>query len=360
MDILFLGPSCDAASPEAGSASRQLVHALKRRGHAVLLLERAMPGTRAWGMALPVAPYLDLADLDARFRSRVERADLVLVDAHVSELATTAGWVADTARGLTVFWDHDTPRTRARHASRREAPGALTPQLLEGFRLYLCSSGGPVPRQLEREWGVTRARAFPPGVDAERFTPGGGGARWDLGHLGPPPAERRALLRLLMLEAARGWPEGRFVLAGMLSLVDGAWPANMALCPSPTAWRQAAFLDAQRFTLALSRADHTPEAGLFEAAARGAALICDPWPGLEDLFSLGEEVVLARTARDVLRHLREMPEAERRRLGTRARARVLAEHTVAHRAALLERYANEAERGTCLGAPLAVSVRSPS
>jgi len=41
----------------------------------------------------------------------------------------------------------------------------------------------------------------------------------------------------------------------------------------------------------------------------------------------------------VLQYLRDIPEEERRALGERARARVLREHTAAHRAEELEGYA---------------------
>ncbi|NRD64727.1 glycosyltransferase [Corallococcus exiguus] len=351
MDIVFLGPVCRAtAESQAATAPRQLAQALRRRGHAVLFLERTAPGASGEEDSA-VAPYVDLADLHARFHSQVRRADLVLVDADVPQVADVSRWTANTARGLTVFWDRDTPRTLARHALR-EDPACMTPDLFTGYRLYLCSSGGPVPRQLEREWGVARARVFLPGADAEHFAPGSGRTRWDLGYAGPSSPERRGLLKQWLLGAARGWSEGRFVLAGTLSAVDDAWPANVARHAAPSLQEHAGFIGAQRFTLVLSQAEHTPGANLFEVAACGAAIICDPWPGLEDVFSLGEEVMVARTEQDVLRYLLAMPEADRRQLGMRARARVLAEHTVAHRALQLEQYASEAERGAAWMAPV--------
>ncbi|MCY1033502.1 glycosyltransferase [Corallococcus sp. BB11-1] len=352
MDIVFLGPPCEAFADGArGSPTRQLAQALRRRGHPVLLLEQALSGS-SWLEGEPArAPYLDVADLHARFRSRVRRADLVLVDADVPRGAEVGRWAQDTARGLTVCWDRDTPRT-LRHARSREDAARMTPELLAGYPLLLCSSGGPVPERLEREWGVARARVFPPGVPQEHFAPRAREPRWDLGHLGPSSAERRTLLGRLLLDAARDWPEGRFVLAGGMSVVDAAWPANVTRQAAPPSREHPDFHAAQRFTLALSRAEHTPGPHLFEAAACGAALVCEPWPGLEDLFSLGEEVLVARTAKDVLLYLREMPEADRLQLGARARERVLAEHTVDQRALALERYADEAVRGASVGAPV--------
>ncbi|RYZ34599.1 MAG: glycosyltransferase [Myxococcaceae bacterium] len=350
MDIVFLGPPCEASAEGArGTASRLLTQALRHRGHTVLLLEQALSGAAWLEGEASRTPYLNVADLHARFRSRVRRADLVLVDADVPRVSEVGRWVTDTARGLTVCWDRDTPRTlRQRHP---EDAARMTPEQLAAYQLCLCSCGGPVPGRLEREWGVARARTFLPGVDPEHFAPRAQATRWDLGHLGPASSERRALLGPLLFEAARDGSEGRFVLAGGMSVMDAAWPSNVTRQAAPAAREHPDFHAAQRFTLALSRAEHTPGAHLFEAAACGAALICDPWPGLEDVFSLGEEVVVARTAKDVLLYLREMPEADRLQLGARARERVLAEHTVAHRALMLEQYAHEAVRGAPVQAP---------
>jgi len=77
----------------------------------------------------------------------------------------------------------------------------------------------------------------------------------------------------------------------------------------------------------------SPSVRIFEAAACGTPIISDYWVGLETFFALGEEILTARTSAEALQYLRDVPEAERRALGLRARKRVLAHHTAAHRAA---------------------------
>jgi spore maturation protein CgeB len=93
------------------------------------------------------------------------------------------------------------------------------------------------------------------------------------------------------------------------------------------------------------RAGYSPSVRLFEAAACGTPVISDHWEGLETFFGIGREILVARTAEDTLSFLREMSDEERRRIGERARARVLAEHTAAHRAAELEGYVTELSSG---------------
>ncbi|HSF38276.1 MAG TPA: glycosyltransferase, partial [Thermoanaerobaculia bacterium] len=86
-------------------------------------------------------------------------------------------------------------------------------------------------------------------------------------------------------------------------------------------------------------AGFSPSVRLFEAAACATPIISDEWPGLGTFFKIGEEILTAKTAGEVLQYLRDIPETERRDLGQRARDRVLAEHTAAHRAEELEGYA---------------------
>jgi spore maturation protein CgeB len=106
----------------------------------------------------------------------------------------------------------------------------------------------------------------------------------------------------------------------------------------------AAFYCAQRFTLNVTReherqAGWSPSARLFEAAACGVPTISDHWPGVEQFFEPGREILLASSCDDVLALLCGLPETERRQIAERARERVLRQHTAAHRAATLEREA---------------------
>ena len=106
-----------------------------------------------------------------------------------------------------------------------------------------------------------------------------------------------------------------------------------------------AFYNAQRFTLNVTRADmiaagFSPSVRLFEAAACGTPIVTDYWDGLDTVFALGAEILVARSAADVLGYLRDLSAGERRAIGDAGRRRVLAAHTAAHRAAELEAYAH--------------------
>jgi spore maturation protein CgeB len=121
------------------------------------------------------------------------------------------------------------------------------------------------------------------------------------------------------------------------------WPANVTRREHLPPAEHRRFYASQRFTLNLTRSDmkrwgYSPSVRLFEAAACGTPIISDSWPGLEVLFEIGTEVLVAGSADDVGSYLRGIPESERIALGVRAQNKVLAAHTAAHRAAELEAY----------------------
>ena len=88
----------------------------------------------------------------------------------------------------------------------------------------------------------------------------------------------------------------------------------------------------------------SPSVRLFEAAACGVPIVSDVWEGIERFFVPQEEILLAENTEDVLVHLDSLDDEQRRLLGQRARARVLREHTAAHRAVSLEALVQETRR----------------
>jgi spore maturation protein CgeB len=159
--------------------------------------------------------------------------------------------------------------------------------------------------------------------------------------------DRQPKLETLLCAPARAYPRGRFVVAGPQYPAAIDWPANVERIEHLAPGEHRAFYNAQRWTLNVTRAamvrtGWSPSVRLFEAAACGVPIISDAWDGLETIFTLGEEILVARSADECAAILRETPDRARRQIGARARARVLAEHTAARRALELEDYVAEA------------------
>jgi len=127
------------------------------------------------------------------------------------------------------------------------------------------------------------------------------------------------------------------------------WPRNVERIDHLPPCEHRPFYNAQRVTLNLTRgemkaAGYSPSVRLFEAAACGAAILSDYWQGLENLFEIGREILVASCPGEILRLLRETAPEEIAQLGARVRDRVQAEHTASHRASELEGYFQEAVR----------------
>src|SRR5574341_23028 len=351
LDIAIVGLSITSSwGNRHATTYRGLVRALEERGHAVLFLERAVPCGAA-ERDLPTPPYgrtelyTSLEDLPDRFSAAVQHADVVMVGSYVPEGVAVGNWVTQTATGVTTFYDLDTPVTLAKLC--RGDHEYLSPGLIPRYSLYLSYTGGPILKHLERGYGAAMARPLYCSVDPQCYYPEAGDLRYDLGYMGTYSADRQAALDSLLLAPAQHWPEGRFVVAGPHYPASIQWPDNVARLGHvpPTAHRD--FYNAQRFTLNLTRvemrqAGFAPSVRLFEAAACATPILSDYWPGLETFFTLGIELLVSRSSAETLRYLREFSPEARWALGTRARERVLAEHTAAHRAETLEEYVLEA------------------
>jgi spore maturation protein CgeB len=347
LDIVFLGLTITSSWGNGHATTyRSLVRELARRGHRVLFLERDQPWY-ADNRDLPCPPwgrteiYRSLKDLRDRFELEVRRAGLVVVGSYVPQGVEVGEWVVERASGLKAFYDIDTPATLALLA-RGDCP-YLSSDLVRRYDLYLSFTGGPILRRIVRELGAKRARPLYCSVDADLYRPLAREARWDLGYLGTYSEDRQPVVDRLLIEPARRWREGRFVVAGPQYPCHIRWPLNVARVQHLAPPQHVPFYNAQRFALNATRrhmalAGWSPSVRLFEAAACATPVISDPWQGLDRFFEPGQEILVARTSEEVLGLVRETREPERRRLGEAARARVLREHTAAHRARTLEEY----------------------
>ncbi|HEX3952826.1 MAG TPA: glycosyltransferase [Stellaceae bacterium] len=356
--IVILGLSITSSWGNGHATTyRGLVRALCRRGHEVLFLERETPWYRAH-RDLPQPPfgttalYDSHAELHERWRGAVREADLVIVGSYVPEGIAVAQWAQRSARGLVAFYDIDTPVTLAALAAG--TCEYLDAELIPGFDLYLSFTGGPTLRRIEAEYGALAARALYCSVDPDCHRPQAVAPAWDIGYLGTYSADRQATLDRLLCQPAQRWPQGRFAVAGSLYPADAVWPANVERIEHIDPTGHAAFYGKQRFTLNVTRADMiscgwSPSVRLFEAAACGVPIVSDWWPGLDEFFHPGEDILIARTTEAMLEYLRDLPDGERLLLASNARHRVFAAHTAEHRAAELEAYVAEARvrrRGT--------------
>jgi spore maturation protein CgeB len=329
---------------------RALLRALAARGHRITFLERDAPWYRAH-RDLPAASYCsihlyrDLTELKRRFATCVAEADVVILGSFVPHGVAVARWLQAIARGVTAFYDIDTPVTLARLA--RGDHEYLSPDVIPHFDLYLSFAGGPSLTRLERRFGAKRARALYCAVDPEVYRPLALPERFDLGYLGTYSADRQPAVERLLIEPARTLPEQAFVIAGPQYPAGLAWPANVARLDHVSPDRHPEFYNRLRFALNVTRADMveagwSPSVRMFEAAACGIPIISDHWPGLDEFLVPGREILTAHSTAEVVRHLSTLGTEGRAKIAAAARARVLKAHTAACRAREFESHLAEA------------------
>ena len=325
---------------------RALLAAFAARGHEVLFLEREVPWYAGAHRDLIDPPYCRLAyyreraELD-RWQSEIAAADAVIVGSYVPEGVEIARLVQETARGVTAFYDIDTPVTLAKLA--REDFEYLSPEAIRGFDLYLSFTGGPILRRIESQFGVPAARALYCSVDPTVYRPCEVPKSWDLSYLGTYSPDRQPALTRLLIEPARRCPELRFAVAGPQYPSSIAWPDNVERIEHLPPAEHARFYSASRMTLNITRADMiaagwSPSVRLFEAGACGTPIVSDRWEGIESLFTPGREILLADGTQDVIGALSRPS----KQIGLAARQRVLEAHTAGHRAGELELHLMEA------------------
>ncbi|MDB5409803.1 MAG: glycosyltransferase [Rhodospirillales bacterium] len=354
--IVILGLSITSSWGNGHATTyRALVRALAERAHRVTFLERDLPWYAA-NRDLAAPPYgetwlyASLGELKRRFGGIVADADLIIVGSFVPQGVVVGEWAIQQSRGVTAFYDIDTPVTLAMLAAPDEAAAGpyIAADLIPRYDLYLSFTGGPVLDELEERYGARAARPLYCSVDSNAYAPLDQEPRWDLGYMGTYSGDRQPALERLLCAPARAWRQGRFAVAGPQYPASIAWPANVERIEHLPPDRHRAFYARQRYALNVTRAPMvragwSPSVRLFEAAACGTPVISDRWPGIESFFVPGQEILLADSAAEALGYLRDLRDAERRQLGAAARCRVLASHTAAHRAAELEAYVREAQ-----------------
>lgn len=326
---------------------RALLRAFAARGHEVVFYEWDAPWYRDnRDQPRPgfcrLALYRDWDAVAAEAVAEAREADAVLVGSYVKDGPRVVDALAEAGVDPLFFYDIDTPVTVS--ALRGGGAEYLRPDQVALFARYFSFTGGPFLQQvLEAELGAREAVPLYCSVDPERYRPVAADPELacELGYMGTYAPDRQPVLERFLLEVARRLPERGFVVAGPQYPEDVAWPGNVRHLHHLPPDRHPAFYSSAAWQLNATRADMvaagwSPSVRLFEAAACGAAMISDRWPGIDRFFSPGREILLPESTEEVVAILRGTHPDDRRAIGEAARARVLAEHTAEHRAEELE------------------------
>ncbi len=326
---------------------RGLIAALTQAGHRVTFFERDVSyyaqnrDLTELGAGGTLVLYREWEDVAAQARRAADAADAALVTSFCPDGVAASALVVDSRARVRCFYDLDTPVTLDRLEAGEAVP-YLGAQGLAGFDLVLSYTGGAALDALRSRLGAARAVAFYGWADPEvyRVVPVQPRYAAGLSYLGTYAADRQATLERLFIAPARARAEARFVIGGAQYPADFPWTPNIFFVRHLPPAEHPALYSSSRITLnvtraAMARMGWCPSGRLFEAAACGCPILSDSWPGLADFFEPGREIMVAGDTAEALDALDSGPDALAL-LAARARERVLAEHTAAHRARTLE------------------------
>jgi len=326
---------------------RALLRAFAARGHEVAFYEwdaswyrenRDFPRPEFCRLVL----YRDWDEVAAEAVAEARDADATLVGSYVKDGPRVIDALAEAGVDPLFFYDIDTPVTVS--ALRSGGAEYLRRDQVPLFTRYFSFTGGPFLHEvLEGELGAREAVPLYCSVDPDRYRPTSPDRELacELGYMGTYAPDRQPVVERFLLEVARRLPERAFVVAGPQYPHETTWPANVRHLHHLPPDRHPAFYSSAAWQLNATRADMvaagwSPSVRLFEAAACGAAMISDRWPGIERFFAPGREILLPGSTDEVVEILRGAHPDDRRAVGGAARARILAEHTAEHRAGELE------------------------
>jgi spore maturation protein CgeB len=356
MKIVIFGLSITSSWGNGHATTfRALCRALRARGHQIIFYEKNT-NWYAHNRDLPNPEFCETRIFEnwtaerANYRRELRDADVALVGSYFPHGIEAVTEVLESQAAVKSFYDIDTPITVAQLREHGSTHYVLAPQLA-GFDVYFSFTGGPMLREIERRFGVRRAVPLYCSFDPEQYRALPVHRRYacDLSYMGTYAPDRQPKLEYLLCGTAQRLPQGSFIVAGPQYPKTVRWPANVRRIVHLNPRWHARLYSSSRLTLNVTRRDMvlagwSPSVRLFEAAACGAAIVSDNWPGLDHFFTPAREILLPTSPDEVAHYLRDIDEAELRAIGRRAQQRVLGEHTSQHRAQEFEDAAQQALR----------------
>jgi spore maturation protein CgeB len=249
------------------------------------------------------------------------------------ELETALADIASPA--LRIYWDVDAPATLDQIGSD---PAHHLRAAIPQYDLIFTYGGGDPVVNAYLAAGARECVPIYNALDPAHHRPVEPLAEFssDLSFLGNRLPDREARVETFFLNAARRLPHRRFLLGG------SGWdskdvPPNVTRVGHVGTNAHNAFFCSGLATLnvnreSMARYGFSPPTRVFEAVGAGACLITDEWQGIEHFLEPDSEVLVAADGEEVAKHLDSLTPPRAQSIAARARKRILAHHTYAHRA----------------------------
>jgi spore maturation protein CgeB len=329
----------------AATYYRGIYKYLARRGHHITFAEPDAYGRQehrdtedfAYIESLIYRPGVDVE----RVLAAAAETDVVIKHSGVgADDAALNNRIPELREGSTVFfWDVDAPATIGELHARPDDPFRDAIPLYDAILTY---GGGP---QIKAEYYKLGALAYYSvynGLDPEtHFSMLPDPAlSCDVLFVGNRLPDRETRVEALFLRAAELAPDKQFILGGE-GWSDKRLPANVRWIGHVPTGDHNRINCSARMVMNINRSSmasygFSPPTRVFECAGAGACMLCDDWPGMEECFEPDREILIIRSAEDVVYALMHHTKEDCARIGRAFQKRALRDHTYAKRAALAE------------------------
>jgi spore maturation protein CgeB len=238
-------------------------------------------------------------------------------------------------RSVVIFWDVDAPATIQRlHANDGDPFHALIPR----YDAIFTYGGGPGIRDEYLRFGAGIYYSIYNGLDPETHhpVPADPALACDVAFIGNRLPDRETRVEQLFLRAAELAPGKTFILGGE-GWGDKSLPSNVRwIGHVPTGDHNRVNCSAS-MVMNINRTSmadfgFSPPTRVFEVAGAGSCLLCDDWPGIDECFEPASEIIVIRSAEEVVSALDRYDINARMRIGEALHRRALRDHTYAQRA----------------------------
>jgi hypothetical protein len=236
----------------------------------------------------------------------------------------------------TYFYDGDVPASLPRFSGFRTGFRIYQGADLSEYAAVFSSSKGGVDDLLRM--GARQAHVLYYAADPSLFSAQPVDQDIDVLFYGHGREYREQWIEAMLASPAQRLGKARFAVRGTRL---GALPGVEHL-PYASFSKLSDYCRRSRINLLITRQAHTSvyassTARPFELAALGCAMVSNPYLGIEEWFEPGREVIVVHNQLEAINTYRMLLEDAnlRNEFGARARARLLAEHTYADRAAAL-------------------------
>lgn len=290
--------------------------------------------------------YSTPSDLPRMF-GRAAAADLIIKHSGVGsddaeiEFAVARGIETDALR---AFWDVDAPATLARVENDPDPFRSL----IADYDFIFTYGGGPPVVEHYLRLGARNCHPIYNALEPETHHPVSKdfSLECDLVLIANRLPDRERRVEQFFFKAAELAPDQRFILGGE-GWGSKSLPGNVRWIGHVGTPDHNRVNCSARMVLNLNRdsmasVGFSPPTRVFEAAGTGACVITDAWPGIENFFEPEKEILVAASAEDIVRRLRETKSEKVAGIGAAMRDRALRDHTYAQRAAQVSQLLGQA------------------